>query len=153
MHFIWAGDRQKKNTELIFTYNARSNCDLLVLNVADYFRVFIDGEFTCFGPERTAAGYSRTARVKLNNPKNIEIRVIAYNMKSYSVDLQPPFFGAEIYNQGEKIADSEDFLCETALERIVDVPHFSFQRGFLEVNDLKNSARKKEEVYSSSFKV
>ena len=80
MKFVWAGDRHKKNSELIFTFLPKTECDLLVLNAVDYFRVFVDGEFTCFGPERTASGYSRTARIKLSSPKKIEIRVLGYNM-------------------------------------------------------------------------
>lgn len=147
MKFVWAGDRHKKNSELIFTFLPKTECDLLVLNAVDYFRVFVDGEFTCFGPERTASGYSRTARIKLSSPKKIEIRVLGYNMQCYSVDLQLPFFGAEIYNNGEKIADSGDFLCETALGRMTDVPHFSFQRGFIEVSDLTVTERVVEELY------
>lgn len=147
MQFVWGGDRAEKNTELYFTYFSHIPCDTLTLCAVDFFRVWADGKFVSYGPERTAAGYARPRTVKLNGAKNITVIVAAYNAPCYACDMQPPFFGAEITANGKTVAETEDFKCQTFSARIKNVPRYSYQRGFTEVYDFTNAVKKEINAY------
>ena len=106
MKFIWAGTREKKNSRLIFELTLKKECDTLTLCAADFYRVFFDGVFQCYGPERTAAGYSRKKVLSLKGVKQIRIEVAAYNVRCYVCDYQLPFFGAELTKDNQLIYNS-----------------------------------------------
>ena len=138
MEFIWAGDRTKKNVRLVFELTLEKLCDRLTVYAADYYRVFVDGKFVEYGPDRTAAGYARKKTLPLNGAKKIEIEVAGYNVPCYSCDFQSPFFGAEISYNGECVYTAKDFVCKKKGWFVGDVPRFSGQRGFIEVCDFRN---------------
>ncbi len=149
MKFVWAGNREEKNGEIKFVYNADGNADTLVVCAADFFCVFADGEFISYGPERTAAGYARKREIILpHGAKEIAVYVSAYNVPCYSCDDQQPFFGAQIYSGDKLVADTENFLCFERLCRRKDVPRYSVQRGFVEIYDLTDTREKKLTPYA-----
>ena len=147
INFIWAGERTKRNTRLKFSINITKDCDLLELYVADFFQVYADGKFLCYGPERTASGYARRAEVKIKGVKNLVVYVNAYNVNCYAYDLQEPFFGARILSGKNEIYRSEDFNCSEENCRIRKVPRHSLQRGFIEVCDYRKVGETKLETY------
>lgn len=139
MEFVWAGEREKKNTQLIFSLDIKEDCTKLTVCAVDGFQVFLDGEFCCYGPERTAAGYVRPKNIPLLGARKIEVKVTAYNIPIYGCDLQKPFFGAEIYKGDEIVYTTKDFSCERRRERIVNTPRYSIQRGFVEGHDFERN--------------
>lgn len=147
MIFVWAGDRAETNRELTFTYRSDEPFDGVTLCAADFFRVFADGKFVSYGPERTAAGYARARTISVPHTRELVVKVSAYNIACYACDQQLPYFGAEITRGGEKIAETTDFVCERVSDRRRDVPRYSFQRGFLEIYDLCNVKRETLSVY------
>lgn len=147
MNFVWAGNREKKNTELIFSIQNNSNADMLTVCAVDFFRIYLDGEFVSFGPERTASGYSVKREISVLGAKKIEVAVNAYNVSCYSCDKQLPFFGAELKKGEKTVATTKDFACENNDARRTDVPRYSYQRGFVEVYDL-TKGRTPLETYS-----
>lgn len=139
MKFIWAGCREQKNTRLCFTLTLTKPCDALTLCAVDFYRVFLDGKFVCYGPERTASGYARKKTVCLENATTLRIEVEAYNVPCYCCDYQLPFFGAEIKKGGSIAYTSTDFLCQKEGWFVSDAPRFNGQRGFVEVCDFHNT--------------
>lgn len=104
----------------------------LRLYAADIYRVFVDGRLLSYGPERTAAGYARERRIATGNARNIVVEVMAYNIACYNVAFGRPFFGAELYDGGRLVAQTEDFSCRLITDRLRKVQRLSYQRGFVE---------------------
>ena len=147
MDFVWAGNREEKNRDYIFVWEGDETPDELFLSAADFFRVYINGKFVCYGPERTAEGYARVRTLALSDVEKLEIYVSAYNIPCYACDQQLPYFGAELKKQGKTVANTGDFKCYDYPERRRDVPKFSYQRGFLELYDYRNPIRIEYETY------
>lgn len=147
MKFVWAGERAETNRELTFTFRSDEPFDGATVCAADFFRVFADGKFVSYGPERTAAGYARVRKISFPAVRELVVKVSAYNVACYACDQQLPYFGAEATRGGKIIAETADFLCERVSDRRRDVPRYSFQRGFLEVYDLREPKRETLPVY------
>ena len=135
MNFVWSATESKTNERLLFRLKTGGRGDKLIICAADFFRVFADGKFVCYGPERTARGFCRPRTVPLEGADVIEVEVAGYNVNCYACDLQQPFFGAEVYHGGKVVFGTEDFRCLTLPFVLSDVPRFSGQRGFMEVFD------------------
>jgi len=148
MQFIWAGDRKEQYSRRTFSIKLAKECDKLMLCAVDFYRVYLDGKFSCYGPERTAAGYSRRREISISGIKQIEVEVAGYNHQCYACDMQPPFFGAEIYCNDKVVYNSTDFICYEKTDRLKDVPRFSGQRTGVEYYDLTNVRLVEQEVYS-----
>ena len=141
MKFLFAKNAREMNSEFVFSIAPKRAVDTLVICAADTYTVYIDGEFNSYGPERTAAGYSRKKIISLNTTKLIEIKVLANNVPNYEVDLQSAFFGAEILSGEKVVYSSDDFVCEIERERMTAMPRFDVQRNFIEGFDLANAGR------------
>lgn len=147
MRFIWGGNREKRNTRLVFSLDVTPDCDKLAIMAADFFQVYLDGKFCAYGPERTAAGFARSLEMDLQGVRQIKIFVLAYNHPSYACDLQLPYFGAEIYANGKTAFSTQDFSCHEELCRVEEMPKFSAQRGSVEFYDYTNLNIKTLQTY------
>ena len=135
MKFVWAGDREKINSRVVFSLKLNQPCDRMILCAADFYQIYIDDIFHSYGPERTAAGYSRKREIVLSNCSEIKIYVQGYNITCYACDKQLPFFGATLYNGEKEIYTSHDFIAYEESSRLDDMPKFSTQRGYIESYD------------------
>ncbi len=147
MKFVWGGERNQKYSLRIFSLNFDKPCETLTLCGADFYRVFFNGKFISYGPERTASGYARKRKFSLQGVKEIKIEVAGYNHNSYCCDYQLPFFGAEILSGEKVLYTSLDFTCATPRSKITDVSRFSGQRTGLEVYDFTLEDEREEVVY------
>lgn len=138
MQFIWAGERSKINSVLYFKTQLNGKNYTLNLCATDFYQVFADGKFLGFGPSRTASGYSRMRSINLKKVSELVIKVRAYNTNVFSCDRQPPFFGADIIEDGKVIKTSSDFSCYVYSGDVTDAPRYSSQRGYVELFDLTN---------------
>ncbi len=139
MQFIWGGNREEINSQNIYTLQTDGKGETLTVCAADFYQIFLDGKFTCFGPKRTAAGFTRPDTLSVCGVKEIVIVVTAYNIPCYSCDRQLPFFGAEV-KAGDKILfTAKDFACSKSLARRQDMPRYSRQRAFIEGYDFTNT--------------
>ncbi len=148
MKFVWAGNREEQYSKRIFKLSLEEACQKLVICAVDFYRVYLDGEFNCFGPERTGEGFSRKREINLKGKREIEIEVAGYNHLCYACDKQPPFFAAEVYSDKGVVYDTFSFTCYQRTDRYTDVPRFSGQRTGLEYIDLTCVKEIPLEVYS-----
>ncbi|MBQ8720462.1 MAG: hypothetical protein IJY65_05455 [Clostridia bacterium] len=146
MKFIFAKSSEIPNSEFIFSIKPKAQCDTLEICAADTYTVYIDGKFIAYGPERTAAGYSRKKIIPLKRCGKIEIKLLASYVTNYECDYQKPFFAASLLLDGKEIYTSEDFICEKDLSRIQSMPRYSGQRTFAEGFDLSQTGRVRVET-------
>ena len=146
MKFIFAKCADEQNGQFVFSLTPDAECDKLVICAADTYTVYIDGEFCSYGPERTAAGYSRRRIIPVSRGRKIEIKVLSNNVPNYEVDFQSAFFGAEIMLGESVVYTSDDFVCEIESERMTEMPRFDVQRNFIEGFDLCKKGRVRVET-------
>ncbi len=148
MNFIWAGDRQAVNQQNNFYICLEKTVDRIEICAVDNYQVWIDGKFIAYGPERTAAGYSRKKVLFLGGARFIEIKIISHGVPMYMCDFQLPFFGAELYNGNDLVYGSKDFFCRVDLLRDEKVCRYSRQRGFIEKQTLAENKYAEMKTYA-----
>lgn len=135
MDFIFPKNNEI-NAEYIFSIDIENPSDTLEICAVDTYTVYADGEFLSFGPDRTAAGYSRKRTININGVKHLEIKLLSFGVSCYECDFQQGFFGATLLCHGKETYTTLDFMCEKDLSRLTDMPRYSGQRGFAEGFDL-----------------
>ena len=91
---IWAkGLEKEKNITLGLYKNIRCESGSAILKIAasGFYRVFVNGKFTYFGPARCAHGYYRVDEIELNLKKgenHIAIETVNYYVNSFYALMQ-----------------------------------------------------------------
>ncbi len=136
---IWAkGLSTTKNVTCLFTAEIPAHeKSFLRITASSFYRVFLDGKLSCYGPARAPKGFARVDEYvfeKANKARVIAIEVAGYYCKSFYALEQPSFLQAELICKEKVIATGEKggFSCRVLDERIRKGPRFSFQRGFSE---------------------
>ena len=150
MKYIWAGDRHAKNARIDFSLELSHPCDTMRVCGADCYRIFGDGALLSAGPERCAAGYARVREINISGIKRIKVSMISYGVANYSVDMQDPFFAAELYSGGELIYSAKDFSASAPSWHVSNMPRYSGQRGFAEGFDTTRGADTPLDIYEVS---
>lgn len=126
--------------------------------VAYVYRLFINGDFVCYGPARAAHGYARVDRVditeKLAEGENtIAVETVGYNVNSYYLINRPAFICCEVESDGEAVvATGYDFNGLRLTERVQKCQRYSFQRPFPDVWKLnRESARYNWQINDIDF--
>ncbi len=138
MDALWAkGLLQEKNIHLIFQYRLTpQKGDRLILAASNLYRLFIDSQFSGYGPARAAHGYSRQDEYDLTfwagKDVTLSVEVYSANVNTYYTVDETPFFAAELYRKEKLFAKSRDFTAYRMTGRVQKVQRFSFQRSFLE---------------------
>lgn len=131
---LWSEDKIKDyNTRLAFQLKCEK-ADEIRLIAADFYNLYVDGNFVGYGPAKTAAGYARVDVYDLSKYENfvITVEALCYNIPCYSIESGNPLFGAEVVKGGKVIADSESFSAYSVDDYIRKTQKYSFQRGFSE---------------------
>lgn len=142
MNAIWAkGLLDERNITLTFQYTLTPKADTkLSFAASNLYRLFVGGKLIGYGPARAAHGYSRLDEYDLSGwagqSVTLSIDVHSANVNSFYVVEEPPFFAAEITENGKTIATAEDFTAYRMTERVQKVRRFSFQRTFTEIYHL-----------------
>lgn len=126
----------------------------LTITACNFYRVFLDGKLTAYGPARAAHGYCRVDKYDLTADHDGSIIVIeaaGYNCRSFYSTEEAPFLQAEIICGNTVIATgcSKTFDCRIFDERVKKVVHFSYQRPFSESYVFGVNP---DDIYSSSVK-
>ena len=93
------------------------------LCAADFYHVYVNGEFVAYGPARTAKGYGRVDIFDLdvfaNGDDEIRICVLGHNCRGFSQVKQPSYLCAEVVRGDEVIlATGRDFAAFVSDTRI-----------------------------------
>ena len=148
MKFVWGGDRAAINAELVFSITPPCGSDTLEIYAADTYRVFADGKLISYGPQRCAAGYARKRRVPVLGYKLIEVKVLSFGIPNFSVDKQDPYFAFRLLKDGIRVMSTDDLsVAYVECERIVNMPRYSAQRGFVPGYDLTRVGRREVKLY------
>ncbi len=148
-----ANNLQEKNVLYVYKQKTKSLKNaVLHIACADFYQVYVNGDFVAAGPARTAKNYAREDVLDLNRFKQedneIEIYVASYNCRSLSNVLQNTFLIAEIAINGKaKYFTGEHFELFIANEKVQKVPRYSYQRHFAEVWDLRKNDSKTASSY------
>ena len=133
MKAIWAkGLKEEKNITLAFSLDLGAKERFTMkLAAASLYRVYVDGEFVAFGPQRAAKGYARVENFSAEG-KRLVVEVENIYVPTFWVIKQPPFFACEIETESGKKYIADDFCCQLLTDRLQKVQRYSYQRGFAE---------------------
>ncbi len=133
MKAVWAKNfRQEKNITLAFLLDLgqKEAFDMKIAG-ASLYRVYADGQFLSFGPQRAAKGYARTMNLA-GKARYLVVEVESIYAEGFWVIKQPPFFACELETNSGKRYDAKDFVCRLLTDKLQKVQRYSYQRGFLE---------------------
>ncbi len=155
---VWAKGRNREmNVNLLFTGTLPEySTPTLAITAACSYVTFLNGEFLCAGPARTAHGFFRVDEIvldgKLNQADNLlEIKSLGSYLDSYQTLCQPSFLCAEVVSEGDVVlrtgvSGNNIFQCTLITERLQKVHRFSIQRTFAEVYDYTRNAHTSVEL-------
>ena len=141
---VWV---QGLETEMNVTcgfYAAVPKCDgdtVIRIAAASLYHLYINGEFVCYGPVRTAHGFHKIDAIRIDGMLDRDVNHIAvevYNsyVGAYSLIKAPAFVQAEVEADGQIVActDAENpgFTAMRLTHRIQKVQRYNSQRAFVE---------------------
>lgn len=134
MEGVWGkGLQNERNDTLAFVLTLSEKKSLSVsLAAASCYKIYVDGEFFAFGPQRAAHGYARVAEYSFA-AKTVVVEVHSPNVRTFCWICQPPFFACELTDENGDRYSSNDFACYRLTDRVQKVPRYSYQRGFAEI--------------------
>lgn len=130
---VWANELQNQmNVSLAFVLELEQEgtCELQV-SAADCYKIYLDGQFLAFGPQRAAHGYARIAHYTAK-AKRIVVEVHSHFVQTFCWIKQNPFFACQVAVNGRTYT-AEDFTCYRLTDRVQRVQRYSYQRAFTEI--------------------
>lgn len=134
MQAVWGkGLSNEKNITLAFALSL-SECKSFNMSLASAscYKIYLDGKFVAFGPQRASHGYARVAKYSLK-AKNIVIEVHSPLVRSFCWICQSHFFACELSDEQGINYSAKDFTCYRLTDRVQKVQRYSYQRGFAEI--------------------
>lgn len=129
---------KEKQVNTFVTFHGRvstlENAEIHI-TAADFYQLYVDGEFVAFGPARAAKGYAREDVIDLCSfgvgEHRVDIAVSCYYCGSLSAVKQPGFLWCEIVRGDEVLmASGRDVIgCEREC-RVRRAQRYSLQRHF-----------------------
>ncbi len=138
MKSVWAKNLlTEKNTTLAFSLDLNSKeAFKMKIAGASCYRIYLDGQFVGFGPQRAAKGYARVEELSLCG-KRLVVEVENIYVESFWIIKQTPFFACEVETERGKTYEASDFICRLLTDRLQKVQRYSYQRGFIETYKMK----------------
>ena len=137
--------RKEKNLVVGFraVFQVPSNKTVILrITGSTIYRIFVNGNFSGYGPARGPHCYYRVDEWNITKNLNpgdnlVAIEVAGYNVNSYYTLDQPSFLQAEVISEGKVLASTagggKNFDAFILKERVQKVQRYSFQRPFSEV--------------------
>ena len=125
------------------------------------FKVYVNGKFIFFGPDRTAHGFARVKILNISEHLNMGLNTICieacgYNANGYGQINEPSFLQAEILEDNKPVkftsATNKHFTAYHLTQKIQKTQRYSFQRAFAEayrINSNTNEWRKADSTVPS----
>lgn len=131
---IWAkGLEREMNLTLAFTLDLKTETECtLELAASSFYKVYADGAFAAFGPQRGPHGCARKQEYALR-VRHLTVEVMNLGVCTFHCVSQPPFFACMLMTKDGQEYSAEDFTCCRLTDRVRPVPRYSYQRGFAEV--------------------
>ena len=145
---VWLeGRTQERNLTVGFRV-AFDGQDAAVLrySASSIARVWLNGEFLCYGPARGPHGIDRVDEIPLDgrvrSGRNVlAFEVAGYNVESFYLLNEPAYLVAEVRTRDGRVLAATrpggPFEATVVSERVQKVPRFSYQRPFCEVYRLR----------------
>jgi len=133
--FFAAGYEKEMNVTIAFRAKIPTGRFTLRIAASNTFRVFVDGEFLCYGPLRTAHDYSNISEYVYDSDKHscyVVAEVASYNINTFYTVCEAPFFACEVLSDGNIVADTSAFAGYLLSDRVKKVQKYSMQRPFAE---------------------
>lgn len=138
---IWAkGKTNELNTFVVFQgkLDGAVKAELHIAGTV-FYRVYVNGQFLCAGPARTAKGYVREDVITLPESqaeREIVIEAVGYYCKSISTVKQPSGLMAEVHSEGTLLMSlAKDFHIYMPPCKVQKTERYSAQRHFTEIWD------------------
>lgn len=147
---VWSPEAEP-NMELCFICQMEKEQQVVMEWIAkDICNVYINNEFVVYGPCRAAKGYARLERLSLDQYLTREQNEIAVYVQADYTNLlyhtkEHPYFGARILVGDQTRKTTRDFQAYRMADKLQKVERMSSQRGFLEVYQMQQDRRWKEE--------
>ncbi len=132
---VWAAGlgAQKNCTLGLYTSVEGGKTATLRIAVSGFYRLFVNGVFSFYGPARHGEGYSRVDEVPLTLPAgtvHIAVETINYALNSFCYICRDGFITAELEVDGAVAAATGDdgFSCFVLQERVRRIQRYSYQR-------------------------
>ena len=133
---VWAdGLETETNVTLGFYTCVNTAGKPLTLRVATsgFYRLFVNGKFTYYGPARCAEGFFRVDEITLDLPAgdaHIAIETVNYYLNSFAYIRQAGFIQIEIADGDKVLAATGDdsFAAYQLTERVRRIQRYSYQR-------------------------
>ena len=105
---------------------------------SSYYTLFVDGTVKDFGPERAPKGHARVKEIEIGLERGQELMIscLYYGFPSFDIMEQPFFFGIELYDGNQLVAELSDFDCFKDEALLEETCKYTFQRGLVERYDL-----------------
>ena len=134
MNGVWAKNvKGQKNVTLAFTLELEKKTECcLTLAAADCYKIYADGCFKAFGPQRAAHGYARKKSYHIA-AKRIVIEVLSLQVQTFCWIKQNPFLACIVETADGQCYQAENFCCYQLTDRVQRVPRYSYMRGFCEI--------------------
>ncbi len=108
------------------------------------YRLMVNGEFVCHGPQRCGRGFWRVDTIDLtavlkSGVNKIAVWVARHGVSSFEYVLQDSFLQAEVLVNGDVVLATDingDFTAKRVLSREQKVERYTIQRPFIEVWNL-----------------
>lgn len=142
MKAVWAKNlSESKNITLAFRLKFNSKKKFtMCLAAASFYRLYLDGQFIAFGPQRAAKGYARKSCFTLDG-KCLVVEVESIFVETFWCIKQSPFFACDVKCSDETVYSTFDFECLLLTDRIQKVQRYSYQRGFAESYKMSKDRR------------
>ena len=140
MENIFVKNIVEKNITIGFRTKITGGKYTLRIAASNTYRVFVNGVFLCYGPMRSAHGYSNIAEYPFFCAEKdvfVTVEVADYHINTYYTVLEDAFFSCEIIRDGRIVATEKDFQAFLLNDRIKKVAKFSVQRPFAEIYDMQ----------------
>ena len=137
---VWAeGEETKKNVTLGLYANVEKSYKTIILKIATsgFYRIFINGEFTYYGPARCAKDFYRVDEIVIpaeGKELHVAIEAVNYYVGSFNSVRQPGFIQVELMADEKIVAATgvRGFSSVRLTDRVRRLQRYSYQRPFAE---------------------
>ena len=138
MKAYWIENSDRKNYEICITKSVGRAENASIAVIAKYtYNLFINGQFVCYGPARTASGYASIDNIDISKflteeQNEIALYSLSVETKTLCFSEGASYLGCELTVDGVT-CDASEFQCFLMKDRVDKVERMSSQRGYVEV--------------------